>query len=436
MRRMASIAVVGAGLAGLSCAFRLARAGHDVELFEREAEVGGRARSRAFGDCRLDDGASFDLARAQDLVAIARAAGIANRLRPLPGPAVAVLRAGAFHALAPDSPRWWLATPLLSARARLGLLGLALRGLGARAQGAAPLLGADERDAASWLRERVGSEAAVFAAEPLLAGAGSDPSELSAALALPLVASGLRGLRLASFAHGNAQLAAALAAGLRVRTGCEVVAVETEAGGARLRCRIAGRDDQVLADAAVVAVPGDEVTGLCKKLTPDERGALEQVAYTRVVRVHLRLGALPPALAAPIGCRVLPLPEWGTSLRVHATHLRPGAAPPGSGLLCVELPEAALRHFPAPDADGFLPALLERFERTPLAALPLRAHRIESLKHAPRFAAGSRARQLRFEGRLERSPRLVFAGDWRAGPEAHAAVTSGMRAATEVVRIL
>ena len=41
---MASVVVVGAGLAGLACAFRLARAGHEVEVLEREAEPGGSAR--------------------------------------------------------------------------------------------------------------------------------------------------------------------------------------------------------------------------------------------------------------------------------------------------------------------------------------------------------------------------------------------------------
>ena len=39
---MGSVVVVGGGLAGLVCAARLSRAGHDVELFEAAASVGGR----------------------------------------------------------------------------------------------------------------------------------------------------------------------------------------------------------------------------------------------------------------------------------------------------------------------------------------------------------------------------------------------------------
>jgi oxygen-dependent protoporphyrinogen oxidase len=49
------VAVVGAGIAGLVCAFALKRAGFDVVVFEAEAQVGGRMSSRT------KDGFVFDL---------------------------------------------------------------------------------------------------------------------------------------------------------------------------------------------------------------------------------------------------------------------------------------------------------------------------------------------------------------------------------------
>ena len=49
---MASIVVVGAGVAGLACAHRLAQRGHAVEVLEREA-VGGRMRTEQHGPYRI-----------------------------------------------------------------------------------------------------------------------------------------------------------------------------------------------------------------------------------------------------------------------------------------------------------------------------------------------------------------------------------------------
>src|SRR5512144_2442490 len=42
---MATVHVIGAGLAGLSCAFRLAESGAAVRLYEATAHAGGRCRS-------------------------------------------------------------------------------------------------------------------------------------------------------------------------------------------------------------------------------------------------------------------------------------------------------------------------------------------------------------------------------------------------------
>lgn len=48
--------IVGAGIAGLLCARTLTRAGHDVVLYEREDEVGGRVRTTARDGFLLDHG--------------------------------------------------------------------------------------------------------------------------------------------------------------------------------------------------------------------------------------------------------------------------------------------------------------------------------------------------------------------------------------------
>ena len=44
------ICVVGAGIGGLTAAHKLAKEGHEVHIYEQNAEVGGQARSRYTSD--------------------------------------------------------------------------------------------------------------------------------------------------------------------------------------------------------------------------------------------------------------------------------------------------------------------------------------------------------------------------------------------------
>ena len=56
---MTSVAIVGAGVAGLGAARALSDAPIDVTVFERDATPGGRVVTRTRGDCRYDVGANY-----------------------------------------------------------------------------------------------------------------------------------------------------------------------------------------------------------------------------------------------------------------------------------------------------------------------------------------------------------------------------------------
>ena len=53
------IAVIGAGIAGLACARTLMQAGHDVHVYERLTQAGGRMRSVSGPYGSFDIGAQF-----------------------------------------------------------------------------------------------------------------------------------------------------------------------------------------------------------------------------------------------------------------------------------------------------------------------------------------------------------------------------------------
>ena len=53
----ASAAVIGAGLAGIACAQRLAGAGWQLRVFESQRAAGGRIATRRFETASFDHGA-------------------------------------------------------------------------------------------------------------------------------------------------------------------------------------------------------------------------------------------------------------------------------------------------------------------------------------------------------------------------------------------
>jgi oxygen-dependent protoporphyrinogen oxidase len=437
---MASIVVVGGGIAGLACAWRLRRAGHDVEVLEREAEAGGRMRSERRGGFVLDRGAQFIASGYRNLHALVRALGLEESVRTPARSDDAILRGGRLYAGSHGSALRLLASPLLSPRAKLRLPRLALE-LARHARRLDPLrpelaAALDREDLAAGLGRLVGEEAFEFLLGPALSATfDSDPEDLSLAFGLLALRFVAGGFRLQCFEGGTGLLTQALARELAVRTGCEVTAVETETDGARVRYRARGRESSVLADAAVVALPGSEVARTCPKLTPEERGFFEQVRYVRGTIVHLLLEQAPRTL--PYYGVAFPRREGLDLYGLAVDHWKPGAAPPGAGLVNAALTaRAAERHWHAPDG-AIRELVLENLARTPVGRLRPQdfvVHRWQPM--LPQLYAGYLPRLARFQRRLERSPRLAFAGDYLVGPYTEAALTSGLRAATEIARAL
>ena len=91
------VAVIGAGIAGLACARDLQRAGISVQVFEREATVGGRMSTRTHDGHAFDVGANFLVGAYRALNALASEHGIV--LRTVSPVAHVVLRDGTFHRL-------------------------------------------------------------------------------------------------------------------------------------------------------------------------------------------------------------------------------------------------------------------------------------------------------------------------------------------------
>ena len=66
MTPTAHLALIGAGISGLSCATRLQQAGIEVSLFDKSRSAGGRMSTRRGDDWQCDHGAQYFTARHPD----------------------------------------------------------------------------------------------------------------------------------------------------------------------------------------------------------------------------------------------------------------------------------------------------------------------------------------------------------------------------------
>jgi len=443
---MAAIVIVGGGIAGLACARRLSRAGHDVEVLERTAAAGGDLHSSRCDGFVLERGESAFGPGDVQLRALVRELGLSSELQPVGAGGRAILRRGRFEVFPFAGALSALRSPLLSARAKLrsARLALALARRRAELDATRPERAAafEHDDAATMLVREAGLEARDFLLGPLVCGElGAPLEQLSDAVARMALRRSLAVGERCTLAGGMGGLVSALVSSLplALRFGCEVERVETCAGGARVDFRAGGRVRRVYADAVVVAVAGPRAARVCVGLRPGEHAYLAALRSLRALEVQLLLDDVPRVLAS-LDAWTLDLPAaLGLDVaRVRVEHARRFAAPPGAGLLRVALSaDAAARGWRRDDA-RVVERTLATLERTPLGRLrPARALVVRRAHAAAAFGPGALQRLARFLSRPpdERAPRLAFAGDHVVGPYTEGALVSGLRAADAVLEM-
>jgi protoporphyrinogen oxidase len=120
----ARIAIIGAGISGLTAAYRLKQAGHTPVVLEAADYAGGRIKSVRRGDFLFDIGAFIYLGSYQQSIDLLREVGLANEMGPFKAYG-AMPRDGKLNFLDFDKPlRTVLGTEYLSAGGKLRLLRL------------------------------------------------------------------------------------------------------------------------------------------------------------------------------------------------------------------------------------------------------------------------------------------------------------------------
>jgi squalene-associated FAD-dependent desaturase len=285
------VAVVGAGLAGLSAGLALKEAGGHVELFERSRLLGGRTTSFAVDGQEVDNGQHVFLGCCTAFADLATRLGLGDRLRLqerfdarifAPGRPPSRLRAAALPA------PWHLAAGFLG----YGELGWADRARVARALLALAGRSGDDRPLAAWLRAGGQTDAALAAFwEPFFVPALNAPLDLIAVAEAAFIVrtaflSDAGAARFGFLTVPLARLAEAAAGrldGVHLRTA--VTGLErSPAGAVTGLCTADGR--RLGFDAFVLAVPPDRLGRLAEAAGLD-LPALDRFASRPIVDVHL-----------------------------------------------------------------------------------------------------------------------------------------------------
>ncbi len=322
MSDLLDVLVVGAGVSGLTAAFRLKRAGLAVAVIEANGRVGGAIETRDEAGFRFELGPNTVLENHPAVSALLRDLGLdggANGAKIVASPAAKrrYLWKGDRLVPLPGGPVALLGTSLFSLGAKLRLL----REPWIRRRSAAEIAAEPDETVAAFVRRRLGSELLDYAVGPFVSGVyAGDPERLAVRWAVPKVFAletahgsllrgalaqrrgpGSPGRAMFSFHDGLETLPRRLAEEIGdVRTRSEALSVRpdrTENGetdGFVVKTAVGS----IRARRVVLAVPADVAARLLEGASDGKSRALAEIPYAPVVVVSL--GVARSAIAHPL----------------------------------------------------------------------------------------------------------------------------------------
>lgn len=301
------VAIIGAGLAGLTAAYRLKQAGLSVVLIESDSKAGGKIRSLRLNDFTFDIGPNTVLESNEAIVRLLDDVGLRSDILWASPAAKAryILKQGKLHPLSP-SPAL-LFSPLLSISAKWRLL-------------KEPFVppSAKPETVAEFFARRFGNEVLAYLIDPFLAGTfGARPEDIAVESAFPMLVkweqqygSVLKGAlkarkaeaaakkvsrKMFSFAGGFYEVVKRLTAHLsqELWLNTQIQSIEREPDGLRL---MIGQSSALKAQRLLFATPAPDTARLLSTLEPALAAKLAQIPYSPIAQVFLgfRKDSIPP----------------------------------------------------------------------------------------------------------------------------------------------
>lgn len=282
------IAVVGAGISGLTCAFRLQQQGHVVRVFEAEPEVGGRMDTVQVEGFPVDTGVNLLLANYERMHALCKELGIADQLFDFESGQGGILRDRELNSFTPSSLFEILGYQGVSFASRMRLIRYFVSAF--RFTSSLDFfdlsIGDDpdaDRDAYSATSERLGEEVAAYIVDPFVRTFhfhGADAISMKYFDALVALFLGKDNFRPRGFKGFMQTLPRALAGQLDVRSSSAVSRVGRGKAGVEV--------DGETFDMVVLAVPAPIALAMLATPSPPQLEVLSRTTYAPTLSVAFR----------------------------------------------------------------------------------------------------------------------------------------------------
>ena len=459
------VIVIGAGIAGLVCAYRLKSLGADVLLIESSAQVGGVMQSEAVDGYLIERGPNSSQG-SEELMALVEELGLMGELLEGDPKAPAYVYFGGRLHPVPAGAGAFIKSKLLSTAGKLRILREPF--IGKRTAG-------DEESVLSFARRRIGREAAERMVAPFVSGIyAGDAEKISVQAAFPRLwnleanyGGLIRGTiakareakrakkaasavldkaaptrrRLVSFKRGMATLPQRLAELLgedllRGITDCVLrVANPRQAVVAFNRD---GAAHEATADHVVVAAPAKAAASILKPVSSELSRLLDDIYYPPLTIVYLAYDVA--SVATPLdGFGFLVAPSEGMNILgcVWNSSLFAGRAPQGKALLTAFVggarrPEAAR----SPDAELVATAHAELRAVLGIKGEPTVVGITRWERAIPQYNIGHRDRVQRIEALLNQTHGLHLAGNYLHGVSTGDVIKEADRVARGVYQAL
>jgi len=437
------VIVVGAGVSGLSAAYRLKQRGFDVTVLEASDHVGGKTTASRRDGFTLNTGAMVLGASYDAMLAIAREIGADSEVLAVK-PTVGVVRDGHVHLLRgapPGALLDFIRTPLLSARSKLLMWRLAVDAVRARRKAGydKPALRAelDTESVGAYCDRRLNAEIRDRLLAPLMGGLFVVDGERMSVADLYFSLVKFLGGGMLGYRCGIDFYARALAQHAPVVTNAAVTLVEPTDSGARVVWNQSGQARSEDVDGVLLTVAAPLVPALYPALDPEIQAMLlEGLKPANFIGARFALRERPDSDALVV---VVPSGELeGLSTVTFEHNASPGAAPPGKGLIGalfyhewstprLGLSDDELLEQMLPALDHVVPGVASQIEFAEITRWAPAALRSEPGMHKVIASIDSW---------LDNGHRIQLAGDYLSIPSINGSVVSGETAARRLAAAL